>query len=221
MKNAITIALLAAACAAPHSNAAKSADAWVYRLAGPSEFVHEHCLPPCACPPFILEGPMRGRWTLIPAVEDGILFTFDVYMLNWSATASGQPRAITGTGRYFVGGIVNAQQLIADLSINGGAPIHFDSGGSVVTAEPPRIEIDPVSAEQGCQQITLAIRAVPTCEADLDGDGAVNFADLNEVLSSFGASGQPGLVRGDANTDGATNFADLNLVLASFGATCG
>jgi hypothetical protein len=53
---------------------------------------------------------------------------------------------------------------------------------------------------------------------DLNGDGVVNFADLNLVLSNFGASGEPGATPGDANGDGLVNFIDLNIVLGNFGA---
>jgi hypothetical protein len=54
-------------------------------------------------------------------------------------------------------------------------------------------------------------------EGDATGDGVVNFADLNAVLSQFGTSGQ--LAEGDVNCDGVVNFADLNAVLSNFGAT--
>ncbi len=54
--------------------------------------------------------------------------------------------------------------------------------------------------------------------ADLTDDGAVNFADLNAVLSTFGqTSGGGAMLPGDANLDGAVNFADLNAVLSQFG----
>jgi len=52
---------------------------------------------------------------------------------------------------------------------------------------------------------------------DLNGDGVVNFADLNIVLSAFGSTGVPGMTPGDANGDGVVNFADLNIVLSAFG----
>lgn len=58
----------------------------------------------------------------------------------------------------------------------------------------------------------------PACPGDANGDGAVNFADLNAVLSAFGQTGA-GLV-GDLNGDGIVNFADLNLVLSNFGVAC-
>lgn len=54
--------------------------------------------------------------------------------------------------------------------------------------------------------------------ADVNDDGAINFGDLNGVLSSFGQSGGGGaMLPGDVNLDGAVNFADLNAVLSQFG----
>lgn len=54
---------------------------------------------------------------------------------------------------------------------------------------------------------------------DLNGDGVVNFADLNLLLSNFGQTGAPGSTPGDANGDGVVNFEDLNIVLTNFGAS--
>lgn len=54
--------------------------------------------------------------------------------------------------------------------------------------------------------------------ADVNDDGAINFGDLNGVLSSFGQSGGGGaMLPGDVNLDGVVNFADLNAVLSQFG----
>jgi hypothetical protein len=65
----------------------------------------------------------------------------------------------------------------------------------------------------------LFIAQLPNpCPGDSNGDGVVNFADLNAVLSQFGQIG-PGL-SGDLNGDGVVNFGDLNLVLAAFGQPC-
>lgn len=69
--------------------------------------------------------------------------------------------------------------------------------------------------------VTLTCDA-SSCAADFDLDDAVTFADLNAVLSNFGASGLPsGTINpGDANSDGVVDFSDLNAVLSSFGAIC-
>ena len=58
------------------------------------------------------------------------------------------------------------------------------------------------------------------CPGDTNGDGVVNFSDLNTVLTNFGMSGSPGSVPGDLNFDGVVNFADLNEVLSNFGNAC-
>lgn len=59
-----------------------------------------------------------------------------------------------------------------------------------------------------------------TCPGDTNGDGVVNFADLNTVLSEYGMTGPPGALAGDLNNDGVVDFGDLNIVLSNFGAVC-
>lgn len=61
--------------------------------------------------------------------------------------------------------------------------------------------------------------AVQRRAGDANGDGVVNFVDLNTVLTTFGASviaGSPG----DVNGDGVVSFQDLNIVLTNFGGSC-
>jgi hypothetical protein len=53
---------------------------------------------------------------------------------------------------------------------------------------------------------------------DLNGDGVVDFTDLNIVLGAFGSTGVPGMTEGDVNGDGVVDFTDLNIVLGNFGA---
>ncbi len=50
---------------------------------------------------------------------------------------------------------------------------------------------------------------------DANGDGVIDFLDLNIVLSDFGRSG--GALRGDLNRDNVVDFLDLNEVLSFFG----
>lgn len=81
------------------------------------------------------------------------------------------------------------------------------------------------TAGDACYIDNLRVQGVQylTClrpQGDINFDGAIDFADLNAVLSNFGATGTPGALPGDVNNDGVVNFADLNLVLANFGATC-
>jgi hypothetical protein len=64
----------------------------------------------------------------------------------------------------------------------------------------------------------LRLAALPECDGDTNGDGVVNFSDLNAVLSAFGLT-KPSLP-GDLNHDGVVDFLDLNTVLSSFGRVC-
>jgi agmatine deiminase len=56
------------------------------------------------------------------------------------------------------------------------------------------------------------------CLGDTDGNGVINFLDLNAVLATFGQSGA-GLA-GDVDGDGSVTFLDLNTVLSAFGTDC-
>jgi hypothetical protein len=60
---------------------------------------------------------------------------------------------------------------------------------------------------------------VIACPADVNGDGVVNFADLNAVLTSYGQTGAN--PPGDTDGDGDVDFTDLNTVLTNFGVDCG
>ncbi len=66
-------------------------------------------------------------------------------------------------------------------------------------------------------QVLYVLTPIP-CPGDTNGDNLVNFADLNTVLSGFGASGED--LPGDVDGNGTVNFADLNTVLSNFGAEC-
>lgn len=66
--------------------------------------------------------------------------------------------------------------------------------------------------------LAAAVPGVLGCDGDADGNGAVNFTDLNIVLSQFGQMGDG--LDGDVNEDANVNFADLNIVLSNFGIVC-
>lgn len=69
--------------------------------------------------------------------------------------------------------------------------------------------------EAGVDDVRLnRLRCLPG--GDANGDGLVNFTDLNLVLSNWGQAGA-GVV-GDLDGDEVVSFSDLNLVLSNFGA---
>ncbi|MFM9958900.1 MAG: hypothetical protein ACKVZJ_12585 [Phycisphaerales bacterium] len=67
-------------------------------------------------------------------------------------------------------------------------------------------------------ELTFSVRW--PCLGDLNGDNAVNTADLTLLLGQFGQSGPCGVSR-DLDGDLGVNTADLTLFLGRFGTTCG
>ncbi|MFM9956539.1 MAG: SUMF1/EgtB/PvdO family nonheme iron enzyme [Phycisphaerales bacterium] len=59
----------------------------------------------------------------------------------------------------------------------------------------------------------------PVCVGDLNGDNAVNTADLTRFLGLFGTNTTPGGA-GDFNCDGVVNTVDLTRFLGRFGSAC-
>lgn len=70
----------------------------------------------------------------------------------------------------------------------------------------------------GSAAIDASLVVAPACPGDANGDGVVDFVDLNHVLTDYGAVG-PGLI-GDLDGDGDCDFVDLNIVLANYGVIC-
>lgn len=71
------------------------------------------------------------------------------------------------------------------------------------------------AVEAGLDDVNIFRMVCDTIPGDINGDGVVNFADLNILLSNFGQTGAG--IPGDINGDGAVNFADLNILLSNFG----
>ncbi len=65
----------------------------------------------------------------------------------------------------------------------------------------------------------LLLQLPHPCAGDANGDGVIDFIDLNVILSAFGTTGPPGFP-GDFNNDGVVDFLDLNSVLSFFGSAC-
>ncbi len=87
-----------------------------------------------------------------------------------------------------------------------------------IDADDP-MKTDPLPRWQGAtltEDAELGILA-----ADLNGDGAVDTADLGQLISNFGMTGAPGFNPADINGDGAVDTADLGLLISEFGQTAG
>jgi hypothetical protein len=88
------------------------------------------------------------------------------------------------------------------VNVNAGQPVYIAVGGYDAT-------------QTGPFNVEIVAPTAPPCPADLNGDGAVNGADLGLMLGAWGAC--PGCAA-DLNADGVVNGADLGLLLGSWGA---
>lgn len=78
---------------------------------------------------------------------------------------------------------------------------------------------DLVVGYSGDVSVRVFLAVPPPCPGDLNGDRAVNTADLALLLGVFGSAVTPGAT-GDLNSDGAVNTQDLTLFLGVFGTVC-
>jgi hypothetical protein len=121
--------------------------------------------------------------------------------------------------------LVSSSGLVAPVgefteSAGGGANTHaIELDTSAPGAFIGTVTILSDDPDQPGRDVLVTAMIVAACEGDTNGDGVVNFVDLNAVLSDFGLSGS-GLA-GDVNGDDVVNFTDLNSVLSNFGASCG
>lgn len=65
-----------------------------------------------------------------------------------------------------------------------------------------------------------AVAPWANCPSDLNGDGRVDFVDLNRLLGEYNATSAPGVLFGDLNFDGVVDFGDLNILLSAYNLEC-
>ncbi len=188
-------------------------------------------------------GPAAG--TLTPAEGSPGVYTFALVIpvdVTLVADANGQPVApppfplpLTLTGSLTLAGA--SATLDASIDVSGGqtVPGPFPGGGfenlplPLPTVLPPGAtanvlltgELQSITFSTAITGALHAVGARP-CPGDANGDGRVDFADLNIVLGAFGSmTGQPAYnAAADFNADGRIDFSDLNVVLSAFGQNC-
>lgn len=100
----------------------------LYRLEAASGYA-EGCQAPCLCP-IAWSDDLFG--TMVITFDHSSPNWFDDYRVedvNWVVSLGGADHRITGSGEYRLGGpVALTQELTLDLSTDGGAPVHFDSG---------------------------------------------------------------------------------------------
>jgi len=135
----------------------------LYRLDASTTF-EEGCQPPCQCP-VVSTSDVFGTFTLRFTNSDPAGFNhYAVERVNWSVEMPGSVRRVSGGGEYKVGGqFAITQQLQLDLSFDGAASVHFDSGVVPGGGGFPAIDIDIARNGFYCwdQVFRLAASPVP------------------------------------------------------------
>lgn len=133
----------------------------LYRI-DPAGNYTEGCYPPCACPIFYTED-LLGTFTLAFTFSDPAYFDhyrFDA--VNWVVSFGAIDKRVTGSGEYILGGqVAILQRLQLDLSVDGAAPEHFDSGLQQGGGSFPRVAIDVSLNGMFCYDKVYSIQATP------------------------------------------------------------
>ena len=106
-------------------------------------------------------------------------------------------------------------------------PIRRLQGGFVYRIKPVRTGANMLQSDIGSgfnppvapDTVEYTFTVLGSCEGDADGNGVVNFSDINTVLANWGGGGGC-LPLGDANASGAVDFGDITSVIANWGASC-
>lgn len=153
----------------------------LFRLTDDATF-QEGCFGMCLCP--VLIAGLQGTFTLTPTGTSSDGFTeFAVEDVRWTVFDLGQ--RITGSGTYRVRtGPDGLQQLVLDLSTDGGPVERYDSGLVPRTARFPAIDVLASLNDMTCYDRVFEVRAVPA--------GPVTFRFEGRVESVFDGLGALG-----------------------------
>jgi len=183
-RSSISLSILAlSSLAAP-----AAAQSVSYGLEPESAYV-EGCYPPCLCP-LVFADSLSGTFVL--SFEGATPDNYDHYAvteLDWTLTFGGQVTSITGTGHYQVGGQVAVmQRLELDLSFDGAAPAHFDSGLVPGGAGFPRIEIAVSENGMVCFDRVFELVAEPRLVGSSYCASAPNSTGLAATIAATGSA---------------------------------
>jgi hypothetical protein len=177
-----------------------------------------------------------GNWQGMVATDLSEAGGICGHVLGFSGCSTFPIRHLPGIGWQFVGGCATTTSATAINSHGDVLAYVYNGGNWVAFAGEPNLAIgsliDPsegswsvtgasdlndarmilASARRGPDfAITELVRLVPIVEADLDGDGHVNGADLAILLAAWGTSGA------DLDDDGIVGGADLAILLGPWG----
>lgn len=182
----------------------------LYRLQDGSTF-ERGCFEGCACPitePVALE----GTFELVGEYEGLPVNIFEITNVNWQVPEL--DLEIHGSGTYVIHAeFVSFEQMELDLTVTGEPEEHFDSGFVLGGGDFPEITITMTINDYFCYDTELTVVALPVEPADVNGDGAVDVADLLMVLAAWGPCTE---CAADVDGDGTVNVVDLLMVLSGW-----
>jgi hypothetical protein len=121
MRILVLLASVAALALAPATGFAE----WQYQLVDDSA-IQEGCFGPCACA-VLIQSPLVGSFALDADAPAGGFQVYRVLDVRWSyKSTDGVEHQVSGSGTYRVN--TEQQQLVMDLSVDGGAAERYDSG---------------------------------------------------------------------------------------------
>ena len=149
------VLILAAAVMTP-----RAAHAVLYALVTPPSQFETGCFGPCGCA--VMSQPTYGSFVLVYTGSDPLYANYDVVRYIASFNNGPGAVAITGSGKFRIGGeFALVQQLTLDLQIWGEPARHFDSGIVPVSVAFPALDV--VCAVHGfsCVDTVIVVNAKP------------------------------------------------------------
>jgi hypothetical protein len=155
------VLILAAAVMVP-----RAAHAGLYALVTPPSEFEVGCFGPCACP--IVSQPTYGSFELVYTGSDPLYANYDVVRYIASFNNGPGAVAITGSGKFRIGGeFALVQQLTLDLQIWGEPARHFDSGLVPVSVAFPALDVACPVHGFACLDTVIVVSAKPADVADI------------------------------------------------------
>jgi hypothetical protein len=199
----------------------------LYRLDAASSY-EKGCLPPCLCP-IQINDDLTGTFVLVFDHSDPAWFDhYKVQDVNWALGGSPLDQRVTGSGEYLVGGQFAVQQrLQLDLSVDGAASVHFDSGLVAGGGSFPTIQIDVARNGFYCFDEVYSIVAKPVPASEVVSYGLSHtvydegcFAPCDCALQEWPVAGTFGLVDLEPGSSSTTRhrFAVVDVQWATISA---
>ncbi len=211
--------MFAAACVLAISPGSLRADPPIRETLDSKSLYTAHlCVGPCDCAPQDLIGPMTGVFQLVHTSTDPLYAHYDVANAHWTAVVKGGKVDLRGSGQYRIGGeVARMHQLTLELSIDGQAPVKFDSGLVAAGGRAfPHIDIVVQTKTGTCTEWRLDLFTSQVCPADIDGNGFVNGDDYDAFMAAFVA----GSSDADFDANGFVNGDDFDFFAAAFESGC-